>query len=129
MTEIKITRIQRDVKKKQVCLFKQTFLGRDREKQLRHVICRAVLLRLVLCPLWAAASKRKSDDPCRWVIAFLVPYGTGRVNDKKVNEENSKVKTKAYTEPKLLLQSEDVSKFRFCWIQHTTLEQKLQEVF
>ena len=38
--------------------------------------------------------KRKSDDPCRWVIAFLVPCGTGRVNDKKVNEENSKVKNK-----------------------------------
>ena len=67
------------------------FLGRDREKQLRHVICRAVLLRLVLCPLRAAADKRKSDGPCRWVIAFLVPCGTGRVNDKKVNEENSKV--------------------------------------
>ena len=56
--------------------------------------CRAVLLRLVLCPLRAAAGKRKSDDPCRWVIAFLVPCGTGRVNDKKVNEENSKVKNK-----------------------------------
>ena len=95
MTEIKITRIQRDVKKKQVCLFKQTFWGRDREKQLRHVICRAVLLRLVLCPLRAAAGKRKSDDPCRWVIAFLIPCGTGRVNDKKVNEENSKVKNKS----------------------------------
>ena len=40
------------------------------------------------------ADKRKSDDPCRWVIAFLVPCGTGRVNDKKVNEENSKVKNK-----------------------------------
>ena len=39
--------------------------------------------------------KRKSDDPCRWVIAFLVPCGTGRVNDKKVNEENSKVKNKS----------------------------------
>ena len=39
-------------------------------------------------------TKRKSDDPCRWVIAFLVPCGTGRVNDKKVNEENSKVKNK-----------------------------------
>ena len=50
------------------------------------------------------AGKRKSDDPCRWVIAFLVPCGTGRVNDKKVNEENSKVKTKARVEPKLLLQ-------------------------
>ena len=75
------------------------------------------------------AGKRKSDDPCRWVIAFLVPCGTGRVNDKKVNEENSKVKTKAHTEPKLPLQREDVSKLRFCWIQHTTLEQKLQEVF
>ena len=77
----------------------------------------------------SARSKRKSDDPCRWVIAFLVPCGTGRVNDKKVNEENSKVKTKANTEPKKALQSEDVSKFRFCWIQHTTSEQKLQEVF
>ena len=77
----------------------------------------------------ATADKRKSDDPCRWVIAFLVPCGTGRVNDKKVNEENSKVKTKAYAEPKWVLQSEDVSKFRFCWIQHTTSEQKLQEVF
>ena len=111
-------------------MFIQTnFLGRDREKQLLHVICGAVPLRLVLCPLQAAADKRKSDGPCRWVIAFLVPCGTGRVNDKKVNEENSKVKTKACTEPKLLLQSEDVSKFRFCWIQHTTLEQKLQEVF
>ena len=76
-----------------------------------------------------SADKRKSDDPCRWVIAFLVPCGTGRVNDKKVNEENSKVKTKAYTEPKLPLQREDVSKLRFCWIQHTTLEQKMQEVF
>ena len=53
--------------------------------------CRAVLLRLVLCP---PVGKRKSDDPCRWVIAFLVPCGTGRVNDKKVNEENSKVKNK-----------------------------------
>ena len=105
------------------------FLGRDREKQLRHVICRAVPLRFVLCPPAAAADKRKSDGPCRWVIAFLVPCGTGRVNDKKVNEENSKVKTKAYAEPKLPLQSEDVSKFRLCWIQHTTLEQKLQEVF
>ena len=42
----------------------------------------------------SARSKRKSDDPCRWVIAFLVPCGTGRVNDKKVNEENSKVKNK-----------------------------------
>ena len=77
--------------------------------------------------LWI--NKRKSDDPCRWVIAFLVPCGTGRVNDKKVNEENSKVKTKANTEPKKALRSEDVSKFRLCWIQHTTSEQKLQEVF
>ena len=111
-------------------MFIQTnFLGRDREKQLLHVIGGAVPLRLVLCPLQAAADKRKSDGPCRWVIAFLVPCGTGRVNDKKVNEENSKVKTKACAEPKLLLQSEDVSKFRFCWIQHTTSEQKLQEVF
>ena len=111
-------------------MFIQTnFLGRDREKQLRHVICGAVPLRLVLCPLRAAADKRKSDGPCRWVIAFLVPCGTGRVNDKKVNEENSKVKTKACAEPKKALQGEDVSKFRFCWIQHTTLEQKLQEVF
>ena len=84
---------------------------------------------LYSAPLRAAVGKRKSDDPCRWVIAFLVPCGTGRVNDKKVNEENSKVKTKAHTEPKLPLQREDVSKFRFCWIQHTTLEQKLQEVF
>ena len=41
------------------------------------------------------AGKRKSDDPCRWAIAFLVPCGTGRVNDKKVNEENSKVKNKS----------------------------------
>ena len=47
--------------------------------------------------------KRKSDDPCRWVIAFLVPCGTGRVNDKKVNEENSKVRTKACAEPKKAL--------------------------
>jgi len=39
------------------------------------------------------------------------------------------IKTKACAEPNLLLQSEDVSKFHFCWIQHTTLEQKLQEVF
>ena len=51
------------------------------------------------------ANKRKSDDPCRWVIAFLVPCGTGRVNDKKVNEENSKVKNKSvcgaeFTAPK-----------------------------
>ena len=84
---------------------------------------------LYSAPLRAAVGKRKSDDPCRWVIAFLVPCGTGRVNDKKVNEENSKVKTKAHTEPKLPLQREDVSKLRFCWIQHTTLEQKLQEVF
>ena len=126
MTEIKITRIQRDVKKKQVCLFKQTFWGGTGKSSCGTSSCRAVLLRLILCP---PAGKRKSDDPCRWVIAFLVPCGTGRVNDKKVNEENSKVKTKAYTEPKLPLQSEDVSKFRFCWIQHTTLEQKLQEVF
>ena len=97
MTEIKITRIQRNVKKKQGCLFRQTFGGRrDREKQLRHVICRAVLLRLVLCPLRAAADKRKSDGPCRWVIAFLVPCGTGRVNDKKVNEENSNLKNKGF---------------------------------
>ena len=108
-------------------MFIQTnFLGRDREKQLRHVIWRAVLWRLVLCP---PAGKRKSDNPCRWVIAFLVPCGTGRVNDKKVNEENSKVKTKAHTEPKLPLQSEDVSKLRFCWIQHTTFAGKLQEDF
>ena len=49
--------------------------------------------RLVPAPR-AAADKRKCDDPCRWVIAFLVPCGTGRVNDKKVNEENSKVKNK-----------------------------------
>ena len=47
-----------------------------------------------LSPKRAAADKRKSDDPCRRVIAFLVPCGTGRVNDKKVNEENSKVKNK-----------------------------------
>ena len=67
------------------------FLGRDREKQLRHVICGAVPLRFVLCPLRAAADKRKSDGLCRWVIAFLVPCGTGRGNDKKVNEENSNV--------------------------------------
>ena len=73
--------------------------------------------------------KRKSAGPCRWVIAFLVPCGTGRVNDKKVNEENSKVKTKACAEPNLLLQSEDVSKFRFCWIQHTTFQIKLQALF
>ena len=46
-------------------------------------------------PKRVAADKRKSDDPCRWVIAFLVPCGTGRVNDKKVNEENSKVKNKS----------------------------------
>ena len=49
---------------------------------------------LYSAPLRAAVGKRKSDDPCRWVIAFLVPCGTGRVNDKKVNEENSKVKNK-----------------------------------
>ena len=94
MTEIKITRIQRDVKKKQVCLFKQTFWGGTGKSSCGTSSCRAVLLRLVLCPLRAAAGKRKSDDPCRWVIAFLVPCGTGRVNDKKVNEENSKVKNK-----------------------------------
>jgi hypothetical protein len=29
-----------------------------------------------------------------WVIAFLAPCGAGRVNDKKVNEENSSLKNK-----------------------------------
>ena len=91
MTEIKITRIQRDVKKKQGCLFKQTFWGGTGKSSCGTSSCRAVLLRLVLCP---PVGKRKSDDPCRWVIAFLVPCGTGRGNDKKVNEENSKVKNK-----------------------------------
>ena len=71
---------------------------------------------------------RKSASPCRLGKRFFCPV-QDRVNDKKVNEENSKVKTKACAEPKKALQGEDVSKFRFCWIQHTTLEQKLQEVF
>ena len=108
-------------------MFIQTnFLGEGQGKAVaaRHLESCA----FAACTL-PSAGKRKSDDPCRWVIAFLVPCGTGRVNDKKVNEENSKVKTKAHTEPKLPLQRENVSKFRFCWIQHTTLEQKLQEVF
>ncbi|MDU8724755.1 hypothetical protein [Faecalibacterium prausnitzii] len=129
MTEIKITRIQRDVKKKQVCLFKQTFWGGTGKSSCGTSSVEQCFGGLYSAPLRAAAGKRKSDNPCRWVIAFLVPCGTGRVNDKKVNEENSKVKTKAHTEPKLPLQREDVSKLRFCWIQHTTLEQKLQEVF
>lgn len=51
---------------------------------------------LYSAPLRAAVGKRKSDDPCRWVIAFLVPCGTGRVNDKKVNEENSNFKNKGF---------------------------------
>ena len=93
MTEIKITRIQRDVKKKQGCLFKQTFWGGTGKSSCGTSSCRAVLLRLVLCP---PVGKRKSDDPCRWVIAFLVPCGTGRVNDKKVNEENSNFKNKGF---------------------------------
>jgi len=50
---------------------------------------------LAACTL-PSAGKRKSDDPCRWVIAFLVPCGTGRVNDKKVNEENSNFKNKGF---------------------------------
>ena len=48
---------------------------------------------------------------------------------EQVNEKIARLKTKACAEPNLPLQSEDVSKFHFCWIQHTTLEQKLQEVF
>ena len=31
-----------------------------------------------------------------WVIAFLAPCGAGRVNDKKVNEENSNFKNKGF---------------------------------
>ena len=54
-------------------------------------------------PVRQTTDKRKSDGPCRWVIAFLVPCGTGRVNDKKVNEENSTIRTKAYAEPKKAL--------------------------
>ena len=96
MTKIKITRIQRDVKKKQGCLFKQTFWGAGQGKAAaaRHLV-EQCFGGLYSAPLRAAVGKRKSDDPCRWVIAFLVPCGTGRVNDKKVNEENSKVKNKS----------------------------------
>ena len=95
MTEIKITRIQRDVKKKQGCLFKQTFWGGTGKSSCGTSSGKQCFGGLYSAPLRAAVGKRKSDDPCRWVIAFLVPCGTGRVNDKKVNEENSKVKNKS----------------------------------
>ena len=95
MTEIKITRVQRDVKKKQVCLFKQTFWGGTGKSSCGTSSGKQCFGGLYSAPLRAAVGKRKSDDPCRWVIAFLVPCGTGRVNDKKVNEENSKVKNKS----------------------------------
>ena len=36
-------------------------------------------------------NKRKAMAQCRWAIAFL-PFRASRVNDKKVNEENSKNK-------------------------------------
>ena len=67
--------------------------GQGKAVAARHLV-EQCFCGLYSAPLRAAAGKRKSDDPCRWVIAFLVPCGTGRVNDKKVNEENSKVKNK-----------------------------------
>ena len=49
------------------------FLGRDREKQLRHVICGVVPLRFVLCPLRAAADKRKKRWPVQVGHRFSRP--------------------------------------------------------
>ena len=51
---------------------------------------------LYSAPLRAAVGKKeKAVTRAGWVIAFLAPCGAGRVNDKKVNEENSKVKNKS----------------------------------
>ena len=42
-----------------------------------------------------AQTKRKAMAQCRWAIAFL-PFQASRVNDKKVNEENSNFKNKGF---------------------------------
>ena len=78
--------------------------GQGKAVAARHLV-EQCFCGLYSAPLRAAVGKRKSDNPCRWVIAFL-PFRASRVNDKKVNEENSKnkkVKTRRKTRRKLLL--------------------------
>ncbi len=41
-------------------------------------------------------SDKEAVTRAGWVIAFLAPCGAGRVNDKKVNEENSNFKNKGF---------------------------------
>ena len=55
--------------------------------------------------------KEKAVTRAGWVIAFLAPCGAGRVNDKKVNEENSKVNNaKMHRSRCRMLRKENVSK-------------------